>query len=95
MKKSKILKAFSIFVGFWILTMMLSTYVHADEQVNEEQGEISKELLPTSFWFNFVKIKEAVQLNVLTFEDTSKATLLEDFTDQRVDEMEYADSVED
>ncbi|MEA3356961.1 MAG: DUF5667 domain-containing protein [Patescibacteria group bacterium] len=95
MRKRKIVKAFSALVCFSILTMTFSTYVYADEQADEQEDEISKELLPTSFWYNLVKVKEAVQLNVLTFKETSKATVLEDFTDQRVDEMSYAESVED
>lgn len=56
--------------------------------------EVQKQILPTSPLYLLVKVKESVQ-QLLTFNQTSKAQLLENFAEQRVREMEYASSVND
>lgn len=53
-------------------------------------GEVQKQILPTSPFYLFVKIKESVQ-QFLTFNQDSKAQLLESFSNQRIKEIEYAD----
>ena len=56
--------------------------------------EVQKQILPTSPLYLLVKIKESVQ-QFLTFNQSSKAELLEDFAEQRIEEMEYADFTDD
>lgn len=51
--------------------------------------EVQKQVLPTSPLYLLVKAKEAVQ-QFLTFNQTSKAKLLEGFAEQRTREMDYA-----
>ncbi|MBU0708479.1 hypothetical protein KJ596_01860 [Patescibacteria group bacterium] len=57
-------------------------------------AEVQKQLLPTSPFYTLVKVKESIQ-QFLTFRQSSKATLLEGFADQRVEEMNYASSIDD
>ena len=57
-------------------------------------GEVQKQTLPTSPLYLVIKIKEAVQ-QFLTFNTSSKAELLENFAEQRIREMEYANFSED
>lgn len=53
-------------------------------------------LLPSSkILFTGVRIKEFIQLNLLTFKKSSKALVLEEFTNQRIREMSYATSIKD
>lgn len=52
--------------------------------------EIQKQILPTSPLYLLVKVKETVQ-QFLTFNQDSKTQLLENFAEQRIREMEYAD----
>lgn len=75
--------AFIILLTFALLVPCLVTPASA-------AGEVQKQLLPTSPLYTLVKIKEAVQ-QFLTFNQNSKAQLLESFTEQRVREMKYAD----
>lgn len=56
--------------------------------------EVQKQLLPTSPVYLLVKIKESVQ-QFLTFNQSSKAELLEGFAEQRIKEMEYANFSDD
>ncbi len=51
--------------------------------------EVQKQLLPTSPFYLLVKVKESIQ-QFLTFNQSSKAELLEGFAEQRIREMEYA-----
>lgn len=51
--------------------------------------DVQKQILPTSPLYFLVKIKESVQ-QFLTFNQTSKTQLLENFAEQRIREMEYA-----
>ncbi len=56
--------------------------------------EVEKQILPTSPVYLLVKIKESVQ-QFLTFNQSSKAELLENFAEQRIREMEYASLSDD
>ena len=58
------------------------------------EEDIPKQILPTSPVYLLVKIKESVQ-QFLTFNQSSKAELLEGFAEQRIREMEYANFAED
>ncbi len=51
--------------------------------------EVPKQILPTSPLYLLVKVKESVQ-QLLTFNQTAKTQLLENFAEQRIREMEYA-----
>jgi hypothetical protein len=64
----------------------------ADEAVGDTEPaeEVQKQILPTSPLYLFVKVKESVQ-QFLTFSPDAKTQLLENFTAQRIREMEYAD----
>ncbi|MFH1896190.1 MAG: DUF5667 domain-containing protein [bacterium] len=57
-------------------------------------GASQDPLLPTSPLYVFVKIKESVQ-QLFTFDQDSKTALLEEFSQQRIDEMSYAASEND
>jgi len=46
--------------------------------------------LPTSGVFTWVKVKEWVKINLLTFKGTSKAGIYNGYSDRRISEMEYA-----
>ena len=70
-----------------LLSPLLITPVFAAE-------EVQKQILPTSPLYLLVKIKESVR-QFLTFNQSSKAELLEDFAEQRIREMEYAQFSED
>lgn len=56
--------------------------------------EVQKQILPTSPLYLLVKVKESVQ-QFLTFNQSSKAQLLEGFAEQRIREMEYANFSDD
>lgn len=51
--------------------------------------EVQKQLLPTSPLYLLVRVKESIQ-QFLTFNQSSKARLLERFSEQRIKEMDYA-----
>ena len=70
-----------------LLSPLLVTQAFAAE-------EVQKQILPTSPFYFLVKIKESVQ-QFLTFNQSSKAELLEGFAEQRIKEMEYADFTDD
>ncbi|MFC1651776.1 DUF5667 domain-containing protein [Patescibacteria group bacterium] len=57
--------------------------------------DVEKVALPTSSWYFWVKITESIKLDLLTFGELDKANVLDEFTDKRVDEMSYADSIGD
>lgn len=90
-----LVKSLFIFLCLFTLSFTFTSPSVAEDVTVAQETEVTKEILPTSFWYNFVKIKEAIQLNLLTFKDESKASLLEKFADQRIDEMKYAESIED
>lgn len=77
--------AFMITLTFVLLTSCLVIPAFA-------VGEVQKQLLPTSPFYLLIKVKESVQ-QLLTFNQTSKVQLLENFAQQRVREMEYASFV--
>ena len=56
--------------------------------------EVQKQILSTSPLYLLVKVKESVQ-QFLTFNQSSKAELLENFAKQRIREIEYAQFSED
>jgi len=95
MRKRTAVKVLSVLVCVTVMTGLFSPHVYADELVDVQQDQVSVEILPSSFWYNFVKIKESIQLDLLTFKKTSKAVLLEKFVEQRMDEMKYAESIGD
>lgn len=51
--------------------------------------------LPSSSVFAWVKTKEWVKINLLTFKPASKASLYNGYSDRRVSEMKYADEIDD
>lgn len=51
--------------------------------------------LPSSSVFAWVKTKEWIKINLLTFKPTSKASLYNGYSDRRVSEMKYADEIDD
>lgn len=51
--------------------------------------EVQKQLLSTSPFYLLVRVKESIQ-QFLTFNQSSKARLLERFAEQRIKEMDYA-----
>jgi len=80
------------FLAFAFLTLtLLSSLLIAPVFAAEE---VEKQILPTSPIYLLVKIKESVQ-QFLTFNQSSKAELLENFAEQRIREMEYAEFSDD
>ena len=71
--------------------VLLSPYLVTPALAAED---VQKQILPTSPLYLLVKIKESVQ-QFLTFNQSSKAELLEGFAEQRIREMEYADFASD
>lgn len=51
-----------------------------------------KQILPTSPLYLIVQIKESIQ-SLLTFDQTAKVELLEQFVDQRIQEINYATAI--
>lgn len=51
--------------------------------------------LPSSSLFTWVKAKEWIKINLLTFKPASKAGLYNGYSDRRVSEMKYADEIDD
>lgn len=78
---------FAILLTFALLISCPATPAFAAE-------EVQKQILPTSPLYLLVKVKESVQ-QFLTFNPTTKAQLLENFSEQRIREMEYASFVND
>ncbi len=75
------------FLALTLLALVLSGFSVAAPALAAE--EVEKQLLPTSPLYLLVKVKETIQ-QFLTFDQSAKAELLEDFTDQRIKEMDYA-----
>jgi len=75
------------FLALTLLALILSGFSVAAPALAAE--EVEKQLLPTSPLYLLVKVKEAVQ-QFLTFDQAAKAELLDEFTEQRVREMDYA-----
>jgi len=69
-------------LAFALFSLSFATPALAAEDVEEQ-------LLPTSPLYLLVKVKEAVQ-QFLTFDQAAKAELLDEFTEQRIKEMDYA-----
>jgi len=75
-----------------LLTLALLSPLFATPAFAAE--EVQKQILPTSPVYLLVKIKESVQ-QFFTFNQSSKAELLEGFAEQRIKEMEYAEFSDD
>ncbi|EKD57027.1 MAG: hypothetical protein ACD_58C00021G0005 [uncultured bacterium] len=84
-----------IFVTALMLIFNVFGPVKAEETVQtpSTQVTVEKVLLPDSGLYVWVKTKEFVRLNILTYQDGSKAKVLESFTETRVKEMNYADYI--
>ncbi|MBM4402116.1 MAG: hypothetical protein FJ044_02630 [Candidatus Cloacimonetes bacterium] len=78
---------FAAILAFVLAISFLATPALAD-------GEVQKQILPTSPFYFFVKVKETVQ-QLLTFNQNAKTEALEKFSEQRVKEMQYAVFVDD
>jgi len=76
------MKKIFLILALTLFTSVLVTPVFAAE-------EVQKQILPTSPLYFLVKAKESVQ-QFLTFNQNSKAQLLENFAAQRIKEVEYA-----
>lgn len=80
----------TIFASLVLVLVILGTC-----QIAKAEEAIKEQTLPTSSLYLWVKTKEFVQLNLFTWKKSSKTELLADFTDQRIDEMNYAQSIDD
>jgi len=69
-----------------ILVLTISPKSSAEEQA-------SKTSLPTASSYSWVKVKEFLSLNLSTYKKTSKASVLDGFTQKRMEELNYAYSV--
>lgn len=80
-----------------VLVFMFSIFnsARAEENQSTPSTEVSVEkvLLPDAGIYLWVKTKEFVRLNILTYQDGSKAKVLESFTQTRIKEMNYADYI--
>lgn len=76
-------------------SLVLTLVILGTCQVTKAEEVIKEQTLPTSSLYLWVKTKEFVQLNLFTWKKSSKTELLADFTDQRIAEMNYAQSVND
>lgn len=75
------------FLALTLLALVLSSFSVAAPALAAE--DVETQLLPTSPLYLLVKVKEAVQ-QFLTFDQSAKAELLDEFTEQRIKEMDYA-----
>lgn len=75
------------------IILILFLLVCGTSQVALAEDEIQKQILPTSPSYTWVKTKEFIKLNLFTWEKSSKAKVLDDFTNQRIKEMNYAESI--
>jgi len=75
-----------------LLTLLLLSFGSARSAL--AAPEVQKQLLPTSPLYLLVRAKESIQ-QLLTFNQSSKAKLLEGFAEQRIKEMDYASFTND
>lgn len=78
-----------------IVLWLIVTLMVFPGMVGAQESMPAKTILPTSRLYFLVQVKEFIQLNLLTFGQSSKAKVLGDFADQRVKEIEYAASIDD
>lgn len=76
------------------MALILILSIYSISQIAQAEDEVQKQALPTSSSYLWVKVKEFTKLNLFTWEKSSKIKVLGDFTDQRMEEMSYAESID-